>query len=208
MKTLTESPRKQRTVFFITGMVFALICGVIQFEWMNIVPYRAFDQQPEWLKGLSQLVGWLPWIVLVAILVLRLVKGRSIRVGFYFLGTAMPTVAIIGWMLFGISIGNMLNSQKFNPELWQNHKTVEHDNMWPPRLTMVDDLMTSGKLEDLNKNQVMDILGSPTEHGYFKKYDLVYWLGPERGFIRIDSEWLAISFGENGKVNKYVLVRD
>ena len=52
------------------------------------------------------------------------------------------------------------------------------------------------------------MLGSPKDHGYFKEYDLVYWLGPERGFLRIDSEWLAISFGEDGKVNEYLLVRD
>jgi hypothetical protein len=174
----------------------------------GIVPYKAFDQQPEWLKGLKSLLSWLPWFACVAVLILRFMKGRHIRIGFYFLGTAVPMVVLIGWMLFGDSIGNIIHSQKFNAELWRNHKTVEHNYKWPLRLTMVDNLIASGKLKSLSKKQVRDMLGSPKDHGYFKEYDLVYWLGPERGFLRIDSEWLAISFDKDGKVNEYLLVRD
>ncbi len=147
MKTLAESPWKQRALFFVTGTIFALICGIIQFKWMNIVPYRAFDQQPEWLKGLKSLVSWLPWITCVAVLILRFVKGRHIRIGFYFLGTVVPMAVLIGWMLFGSFIADKIYSKKFNAELWWNHETVEHNYSWPLRLSMVDGLIASGKLK-------------------------------------------------------------
>ena len=53
------------------------------------------------------------------------------------------------------------------------------------------------------------MLGKPTATNYFKdEYDMVYWLGPERGFIGIDSEWLAISLDPNGAVRNYKIVRD
>ena len=36
---------------------------------------------------------------------------------------------------------------------------------------------------------------------------MVYWLGPERGLISIDSEWLVIVF-ENGIVADYYITCD
>ncbi len=206
MKTLAESPWKQRVLFFVSGTIFAFICGIILFKWKYTVPC---NQRFEWLNGLKSLVSWLPWIACVAVLILRFVKGKHIRIGFYFLGTIVPMVVLFGWMLFGCFIVNKIHSKKFNAELWRNHETVEHNYSWPLRLTMVDDLIASGKLKGLNKKQVIDMLGSPKDHGYFKEcYDLAYWLGPERGSIRIDSEWLAISFDKEDKVKEYLLVRD
>ncbi len=38
--------------------------------------------------------------------------------------------------------------------------------------------------------------------------DIPYPLGPERGVIRIDSEWLFITFGDDGTVSRYWLYRD
>jgi hypothetical protein len=33
----------------------------------------------------------------------------------------------------------------------------------------------------------------------------VYWLGPERGFISIDSEWLGIKFKDNVVIEVEIL---
>ncbi len=81
-------------------------------------------------------------------------------------------------MLFGISIGNLIHSKKFNAELWRNNEAFECNYMWPPRLTMVDNLIASGKLKGLSKRQVIDMLGSPKDHGYFKEHDLVLLARP------------------------------
>lgn len=211
MKPLTESPWKQRILFFIVGAFVAFICEITQFKWMDIVPYTVFDQQPGWLKSLNRLVGWLPWIAFTVVLALRIFRSRRIRVGFYFLGTATPTVILIGLLFLGDSVANLAHRQNFDAELWRNQENIEHDAMWPPRLCMVDDLVSSGRLDGLAKDQVVQLLGPPHEKNFpfgATICDIHYYLGPERGFIRIDSEWLFITFGEDGRVNRNWLYRD
>lgn len=48
--------------------------------------------------------------------------------------------------------------------------------------------------------------GPPTK--YFRGSDMVYWLGPERGSMGIDAEWLVIRFDEKRRVSDYQLMRD
>lgn len=212
MNPISESPWKQRAIFFLGGAIFAFICGFIQFKWMDIVPYSAFDQQPDWLKGLKRVVGWLPWVAFLVVLVLRFVKGRSIRVAFYFLGTAAPMVLLmIGWLVLGDCVLNFVYRQKFNADTWRNQEQVEHDHIRPPRLRMVDNLMSSGRLDGLSRNQVVELLGPPHDKSFpfgAKFCDIHYYLGPERRFPSIDSEWLFITFGDDGKVNRYWLYTD
>ncbi len=38
--------------------------------------------------------------------------------------------------------------------------------------------------------------------------DMHYYLGPERGFMRIDSEWLFIKLDSDGRVARQWLYRD
>lgn len=73
---------------------------------------------------------------------------------------------------------------------------------------MVDDLLRSRQLKGLSRAQVETILGPPDETSYFPEWDMVCWLGPERGWIRIDSEWLVIRLDAQGLVSDYQLARD
>jgi hypothetical protein len=211
MKPIAQSPWKQRGLFFLVGALFAIVCGVIQYHWMDIVPYTAFDQQPDWLKGLKRVVGWLPWIAVAAVVVLRLVKGRGIRVVFYLLGTATPHVVLVGWLICGDSVENLWHSRRFDAELWRSQPRIECNNLWPPRLCMVDDLIASGRLKGLTSNQVVELLGPSHDKSFpfgAVGCDVHYYLGPERGLFRIDSEWLFVKFGKDGKVERYWLYRD
>ncbi|MCX7427606.1 MAG: hypothetical protein NTW96_18495 [Planctomycetia bacterium] len=211
MKPLAESPWKQRGLFFVAGLLVALVCGMIVWHWMSLVPYDAFDQQPTWLKGLGSFVGWLPWIGVAVVLLVRFVKGRSIRVGFYFLGTVTPVAILIGWLCFGPLVEDRIHRQKFNLETWRDQQQGEENAMWPPRLCMVDDLMSSGKLDGLTSSQVVELLGPPHDKSFpfgCTQCDIHYYLGPERGFFRIDSEWLFIALDKDGKVTRYWLYRD
>ena len=92
---------------------------------------------------------------------------------------------------------------KFNSEQWKNADAVDNGI----RIKMVDDLIHHDKLAGMTREQIILLLGEPASHGYFEEYDLVYWLGPERGFISIDSEWLCINL-KNGIVGKYKVCRD
>lgn len=211
LKPLTESPWKQRSLFYLAGFILSFICGIILLHWMNLVPYDAFDQQPTWLKGLNSFVAWLPWIAVAVVLILRFAKGRSIRVGFYFLGTITPVAIFIGLFLFSPVVDDHIHRQEFNSETWQNQEHINENTMWPPRLCMVDNLIASHKLDGLTDRQVVELLGPPHDKSFpfeSKKCDIHYYLGPERGLFRIDSEWLFISFDEDGKVARYWLYRD
>jgi hypothetical protein len=73
---------------------------------------------------------------------------------------------------------------------------------------MTDDLVNSKKLNGLTRQEVLTLLGEPPKTEYFKEYELVYYLGPERGFMRIDSEWLVLKFGTDGRISRAVIARD
>lgn len=92
----------------------------------------------------------------------------------------------------------------FDGDKWE----LSSDTKGHPRLTIVDSLIESGLLDGKSREDVFALLGHPPETGYFRDWDAVYWLGPERGFIRIDSEWLVIRFDDAGRVYEYQLMRD
>ena len=94
-------------------------------------------------------------------------------------------------MMIGSTVGygfltGYLPIRPFDADLWrqgmQSHTAV--------RLHMIEPLMRSRNLDRLTRSQVVSLLGPPSNDGYFADWDLVYWLGPERGLMRIDSEWL------------------
>ena len=77
-----------------------------------------------------------------------------------------------------------------------------------PRLRMADDLISTGALMGKSRADIASTLGPPTDTSKFRDYDLVYWLGAERSFISIDSEWLAVRFDSTGAVSEASVVRD
>ena len=108
------------------------------------------------------------------------------------------------WFFFGDALKS---PTPFDSEVWKKHGSWQSNAY--PRLSMADDLIKRDALKGLKKGQVLEMLGDPGDHGYFRSYDLVYWLGPERSFIGIDSEWLAITLNKTtGSVENYKLVRD
>ncbi|MBD1868846.1 hypothetical protein H6F95_16340 [Cyanobacteria bacterium FACHB-471] len=73
---------------------------------------------------------------------------------------------------------------------------------------MVDNLLKQHTLAGMNRSEVVVLLGEPDMTDYFQDYDLVYWLGPERGLISIDSEWLVFRLDAQGRVSEHQLVTD
>lgn len=73
---------------------------------------------------------------------------------------------------------------------------------------MVDDLLSRHNFRGMTREQTVAILGEPDKTEYFRDWDMVYWLGPERGFMSIDSEWLVFRLDGQQKVTDYKIVRD
>lgn len=102
---------------------------------------------------------------------------------------------------FGLIMSKNYSISLFNEERW----TKKPDE----RVYMVDNLLYKYKLKGMTKDEVKKLLGEPTKTEYFKTpSNFVYYLGPERGFIRIDSEWLTIDFDDKGMVNSFGIARD
>ena len=92
----------------------------------------------------------------------------------------------------------------FDAETWRQPQAPDST----VRLSMIEWLVRSGRLDGLTRPQVVALLGPPTDSGYFEGRDLVYLLGPERGLFGIDSEWLVIDVGPDGRVAEYEIARD
>jgi hypothetical protein len=92
----------------------------------------------------------------------------------------------------------------FNSVVWQDAVQVRQG----VRLEMADRLVARGTLIGKSRAMVVELLGEPPPTGYFADWDLVYWLGPERGFISIDSEWLVLRLDADGRVTENRIVRD
>ena len=109
--------------------------------------------------------------------------------------------AISLWLAFE---QGYLPRNSFNSEEWKQAEQAEGY----PRLAMVDSLIQSRQLDQKAHEEVITLLGPPTDTNYFSDWDAVYWLGPERGFLRLDSEWLVLRFDAEDRVSDYQLVRD
>jgi len=116
-----------------------------------------------------------------------------------------PYIVLFGTMIY-YGANEYMHREPFDSRVWQDPKQVEGDD--PVRLRMVDDLVRSKRLDYLRRADVEALLGNPPATEYFRDHDLVYWLGPERGRMSIDSEWLAIDFDKNGIVRSYQIVHD
>ncbi len=113
------------------------------------------------------------------------------------LGAAVIIAAVVVWHMW-------FPGHEFNPAGWQADAEVGSG----VRQQMTGRLLARGTLIGLPREEVVRLLGEPPATGYFSDWDLVYWLGPERGFIGIDSEWLVLRLGADGRVVEARLVTD
>lgn len=211
MKSTAPSGRAHSILFFFAGLLFTASCVAAGYLWMRLVPYRSFDAQPMWLQRINHTVGWLPWLICSAILALNFVRGRRFHAIAYAMGTITPYTLILAYLALADSWGDCVHHQTFDSRLWRNQETTQYDALWPPRLCMVDDLVRSDRLAGLTKSQVVHLLGLPRDKAFLldrSACEIDYYLGPARGFCRIDSEWLYVSFDNEGRVDRYWVAVD
>ena len=94
---------------------------------------------------------------------------------------------------------------RFDSALWQDSARVYSAE--PVRRCMVDDLLDRLDDRHQSRGEIVRLLGMPRRSSYFPEYDLVYWVGPERG-MGVDSEWLVFRFDRADRVSEARLVTD
>jgi hypothetical protein len=96
--------------------------------------------------------------------------------------------------------------RKFDSVAWRDStRAFSRDAV---RGCMVDQLLRRIGVVGLQRDSVFGMLGPGDRTNYFKEYDAVYWLGPERGLMSIDSEWLVLRIGWDGRVLDAKVVTD
>lgn len=116
------------------------------------------------------------------------------------LAASLAIGATVYWLVTTGSIA-------FDAALWREGEKASF-GADDTRARMADGLLESHILIGKSRSDVVAMLGPPTTTGYFREFDLVYWLGAERGFIRIDSEWLVLRLDKSGTVSEARIVRD
>ena len=104
----------------------------------------------------------------------------------------------LGWFVWA----STHPGRAFDPVAWKDPVQVEQG----VRLSMADRLVAWHTLAGKTREQVLDLLGEPASRR--AAGELIYYLGPERGFISIDSEWLSLLFGPDGRVAHSFIWRD
>jgi hypothetical protein len=203
--------RYPRAAFFALGVLTAALCGWFLANWLEIFGGAlgmavVYDTRPAWLRALMAAVQWLPLAALTALVVLRVMRGPAVRPLAFAAGILAVYAYVAGSLFFGPAIDEYRHRREFDPIAWRRNEAA--DVMWPARLAMVDDLLARYPLRGLSRDSVERLLGPRNDTPYWPEWDLVYWLGPERGFLRIDSEWLVVDFGPDGRVSDYRLLRD
>jgi len=119
----------------------------------------------------------------------------------------LPVLWVIGSEVFQ----DWWHRRAFDADQWRHQELSEYDPQWPPRLCMADDLIVRRILLGKTEAQVIALLGRPTDRlptAGTSACLLSYYLGPERGPFRIDSETLCIEVGTDGKVGRQWIHRD
>lgn len=118
-------------------------------------------------------------------------------------GILFAYVLLIGFLLFVPKLKSYVNQTAFESTQWKLHLSGQDI----VKQKMVDDLLSKHQLVGMTKANIDELLGTPPRTNYFQDYDYVYWLGPERSALGIDSEWLGIKF-DRGVVIKAENLRD
>jgi len=130
---------------------------------------------------------------------------KPIRIAF---GISIAFVTIIVciavWFVFGDSIQERLNRLKFDSVTWRAGSGFTNS----VRIRMVDDLLQRHQFIGTRQEEVILVLGQPDETNHFGNWNMIYHLGPERGFISIDDEWLVFRLDNQKKVAEYRIVSD
>lgn len=142
---------------------------------------------------------------MVLFFIIKLIKKKVNPLNkIYFWVIGILTVPV----LYGLFVVLVISEYSHIPS--RNFTTQEWIAKEDKRVEIIDDLVKRKLIDGKSKAEVLTILGEPLKDcEYFRssKYDMIYCLGPERGLISIDNEWLLIWF-EHGTVKKYDVWRD
>ena len=92
----------------------------------------------------------------------------------------------------------------FDSAAWKDGTGIETG----VRQKMADRLVAAGTLLGKTPDELTELLGPLEQRPRFGGWDLHIRLGLERGFVRIDDEWLVLMLGPDRRIVKAGIVTD
>jgi len=127
----------------------------------------------------------------------------SLKIGLWATGVGVFLyILIVSFLFFSPKLKSYKSQTAFESTKWKLHLS---DGDFAKQ-TMVDDLLSRYQLVGMTRANIEELLGTPQSTNYFKDYDYVYWLGPERSVFAIDSEWLGIKFNDDMVVKAEIII--
>ena len=208
--TATTESRREVNRYALLGLMTFALYGGLEVFWTNVVAALVgrsqigLDEQPLWAVGAKAAVDISPWATYAGLLVSAIARRRWRPLVAFTGGQALGVFALIASLFAAPIVSDYATRVPFDSLAWKAENKEERTGI---RVRMVDDLLRWHKLEGMSTGQVESLLGVPSRTQYFREYDYVYWLGPERGFLPIDSEWLVLKC-EAGVVVSAKIVTD
>lgn len=121
----------------------------------------------------------------------------------------MSIGAYAAWRAYGAARSQLAESrcdghEAFIQSQWMDTAMVR--GKLAVRGCMVDDLLEQHELRGMTRADVVSLIGEPDTVRDLQAYDLVYWLGPERGLIGTDSEYLVMKLDKSNRVTSVELI--
>lgn len=131
---------------------------------------------------------------------------------------ALPSLIISSILFFRLSFELPISQRlfpsgsdlsNFSSEFWQQNASTAWNNGISEREKMLKDLVEN-VLPGKSKDEIEQLLGESLDTPYFRSIDkdMIYYLGPQRDSLGVDSEWLLIWLDEEGYFTKYRIVND
>lgn len=136
-------------------------------------------------------------------------RSRALTIALIILVILVSMFVIPSVLFFGSIIGDAIKERRsripFDSNTWKTSLSKPHDSI---RLRMVDDLLRSRKLVGMTRTELVAILGEPPLLPSRRDYDMVYWLGPQRGYMGLDSESLGVRLSADQRVTEVRIIND
>ena|SRR5690349_2709550 len=124
---------------------------------------------------------------------------QKLRATLWFVGTPLAAMTAY-WVVF-------MSPLPFSASGWD--VDTDHGNWLNTRYRIAERFTRSGQLHDMTREEIVGLLGKPvTDVTRLGHHGLIYVLGPERGLLGIDYEWLLIDFDLTGRVSNVEVMTD
>jgi hypothetical protein len=141
------------------------------------------------------------------------VPAKKPRIGIALICLAASPFVLLWALNFGYIKWEESHDIKFDRDLWMKGDrkkiySATAGSIDAPRIKMYRDLIQKGVLIGKTKPEILELLGESDDFPFRDPWGFNYWLGLQRGPMKMDSAWLAMRFDGDGRVAEVKMMQD